>query len=159
MIHTPLCKIHNPLFQKSAYGPAICKLESHEFYEFFMYLCSKKIVWSQGWVHGCSCRVKITPKPSINHSHITKYNFLQVQADKISWLIGTWLCYVTGKASAWGKSQTETTVMILNFSDRQVRANSVDPDQEQSDQGLHRLPFRLHLLDPLFYGKGTLLKF
>ena len=40
------------------------------------------------------------------------------------------------------------------FSDRQVWANSADPDQtapreEQSDQGLHCLPFPLHLLDAL----------
>ena len=43
------------------------------------------------------------------------------------------------------------------FSDRQVWANSVGPDQtapegawkEQSDQGLHCLPFQLHLLDIL----------
>ena len=38
------------------------------------------------------------------------------------------------------------------FLDRQVWANSVDPDQtEQSDQGLHCLPLCLHLLDTLFY--------
>ena len=44
--------------------------------------------------------------------------------------------------------------------DRQIWANS--PDQilkEQSDQGLHCLPFRLHLLDALPYGKATLLQF
>ena len=42
-------------------------------------------------------------------------------------------------------------------------ANSVDPDQtapggafqEQSDQGLHCLPFRLHLLDSLLYDRAT----
>ena len=43
--------------------------------------------------------------------------------------------------------------------DRQVRTNSVDPDQtapsEQSDQGLHCLPFRLHLLEALLYGNHT----
>ena len=48
------------------------------------------------------------------------------------------------------------------FSDRQVRANSVDPDQtaleEQSDQSLHSLPFCLHLLDTFSYGKATLFK-
>ena len=37
------------------------------------------------------------------------------------------------------------------FSDRYALANSADPDQtapqEQSDQGLHCLPFRLHRLD------------
>ena len=27
--------------------------------------------------------------------------------------------------------------------------------EEQSDQGLHCLPFRLHRLDSLVYGKGT----
>ena len=43
---------------------------------------------------------------------------------------------------------------VPKFSDRQVWANSVDPE-EQSDQGLHSLPFRLHLLDALFYGKAT----
>ena len=54
------------------------------------------------------------------------------------------------------------------FLDRQVRANSVDPDQteeaacrqkEQSDQGLHCLPFFLHLLVALLYGETILLKF
>ena len=48
------------------------------------------------------------------------------------------------------------------FSDRQVWANSVDPDQvleEQSDQGLDCLLFHLHLLDSLLYGRVTLLKF
>ena len=55
------------------------------------------------------------------------------------------------------------------FSDRQVWANSADPDktargaigllEEQSDQGLHSLQFCLHLLDALLYGKATLFKF
>ena len=50
------------------------------------------------------------------------------------------------------------------FSDRQVWANSVDLDQtapkeEQSDQGLHCLPFRLHVLGTLFYNKTTLFIF
>ena len=45
-------------------------------------------------------------------------------------------------------------------SDRQAWANSVDPDQtalleEQSDQGLHCLPFSLHRLDSLLYGRAT----
>ena len=31
--------------------------------------------------------------------------------------------------------------------------------EEQSDQGLHCLPFRLHLLDALFYGKAALFNF
>ena len=47
---------------------------------------------------------------------------------------------------------------VLKFSDRQVWANSVDLE-EQSDQGLHYLPFRLHLLDTLLYGKATLFEF
>ena len=38
------------------------------------------------------------------------------------------------------------------LSSRQVWANSVDPDQKkQTDQGLHCLPFHLHLSDPLLY--------
>ena len=45
---------------------------------------------------------------------------------------------------------------ILNdpkFSDRYAWANSTDPDQ--SDQGLHYLPFRLHRLDSLLYGRAV----
>ena len=65
------------------------------------------------------------------------------------------------------------SVMNLKFSDRQIWGNNVDPDhtapsfrtampgqtvqtqirlllEEQSDQGLHCLPFRLHLFDTLF---------
>ena len=49
------------------------------------------------------------------------------------------------------------------FLDRQVWANSADPDQtapkEQSDLGLHCLPFCLNLLDKLLYGKIMLFKF
>ena len=43
------------------------------------------------------------------------------------------------------------------FSDRYAWANSADPNQieEQSDQGLHGLPFRLHHLDSLLYGRAT----
>ena len=41
------------------------------------------------------------------------------------------------------------------FLDRYAWANSADPDQEQSDQGLHYLPFRLHRMDPLLYGRAT----
>ena len=40
------------------------------------------------------------------------------------------------------------------FSDRQVRANSVNPDQtalNKTDQGLHCLPFCLHYLDTLLF--------
>ena len=49
--------------------------------------------------------------------------------------------------------------MIL--SDRYAWANSADQDQtapreeEQSDQGLHCLPFRLHRLDSLLYVRAT----
>ena len=39
------------------------------------------------------------------------------------------------------------------FSDRYAWANSADPDQ--SDQGLHCLPFCLHCLDSLLCGKAT----
>ena len=45
---------------------------------------------------------------------------------------------------------------MVSLSDRQVWANSVDPDQEQSNQGLHCLPLRLHGLDTLLYSKATL---
>ena len=60
--------------------------------------------------------------------------------------------------------------MILSFQTlRKVGANSEDPDQtavdpdqmaphEQSDQGLHCLPFGLHLLNSLLNGRATLFK-
>ena len=45
------------------------------------------------------------------------------------------------------------------FLDKQVLENSVDPDpQGEADQGLRSLPFLLHLLDTLPYGK-TMFKF
>ena len=43
------------------------------------------------------------------------------------------------------------------FSDRQVCAQSVDPDQiglAQSDQGLHCLPFSLHYLEERVWHSG-----
>ena len=40
------------------------------------------------------------------------------------------------------------------FSDRQVWANSADLE-EQFDQDLHCLPFRLHRLDSLLFGRAT----
>ena len=49
-----------------------------------------------------------------------------------------------------------------NFLDRQIWADSVDPDQtaeQQSDQGLPCLPFHLHLFDALLCGKDTLFNF
>ena len=56
------------------------------------------------------------------------------------------------------EGQTVTTVMI---SHRQVRANGADPDQteEQSGQRPDCLPFRLHLLNALPYGKAASFKF
>ena len=50
-------------------------------------------------------------------------------------------------------------VMILRFqTDRSVQTE--DPDETaQSDHGLHCLPFCLHLLDSLFYGKTMLFKY
>ena len=47
---------------------------------------------------------------------------------------------------------------VCKFSDRQIWANSVDPDQT-APQGPHCLPFQLHRLDTLLYGKATLFKF
>ena len=50
--------------------------------------------------------------------------------------------------------------MILKFLDRWAWANQEDPDQTapqtaQSDQSLHCLPFRLHVLEALLYAKTT----
>ena len=44
------------------------------------------------------------------------------------------------------------------FSDRQVWANSADPDQT-ADQRLDCLPFCLYLLNALLYGKAAMSKF
>ena len=44
------------------------------------------------------------------------------------------------------------------FSDRQVWANTADPDQTP-DQRLHCLSFCSELLDTLFYGTTTLFEF
>ena len=48
------------------------------------------------------------------------------------------------------------------FSDRPALATNADPNQtaptkELSDQGLYCLPFHLHLLDKLLYGKTSFL--
>ena len=63
----------------------------------------------------------------------------------------------------WCKTSTEDFYYRNDpkFSDRYVWANSADPDQteEQSDQGLHCLPFRLHRLDSLLYSRATKFKF
>ena len=44
------------------------------------------------------------------------------------------------------------------FVDRQAWQNSMDPE-EQSEKGLHCLPFRLLVLDALLYIKITFFKF
>ena len=52
-----------------------------------------------------------------------------------------------------------TTVMILGFwkdrSGQTVQTKIRLLLEEQSDQGLHCLPFRLHRLDSLLYGRAT----
>ena len=51
----------------------------------------------------------------------------------------------------------------IEYRDKQILANSLGPDQtapkEQSDQGLHGLPFSLHLLDTLQQLKTRLFNF
>ena len=52
--------------------------------------------------------------------------------------------------------------MIPSFQTDRPSANSVGPDQtrlEQSDQGLHCMPFCLHILVTLLVGKAYLHKF
>ena len=46
------------------------------------------------------------------------------------------------------------TVLFLNF-----QTDRSEKTEEQSDQGLHCLPFRLHCLDTLPYGKPIRVKF
>ena len=46
------------------------------------------------------------------------------------------------------------TVMILRF-----RTDRSEQTEQQSDQGLHCLPFRLHRLGSLLYGRATQFKF
>ena len=56
------------------------------------------------------------------------------------------------------ENKIEQFLMYRNgpkFSDTQVWANSVVLE-EQSDQGLHCLPFLVHLLDALLCGRSTL---
>ena len=45
------------------------------------------------------------------------------------------------------------------FLDRQVWTYIVDPDQTAPDQGLHCLPFHLHLLNSFLYVRATVFKF
>ena len=48
------------------------------------------------------------------------------------------------------------TVMILSFrTDMPRQIVQTQIREEQSDQGLHCLPFRLHHLDSLLYGRAT----
>ena len=58
------------------------------------------------------------------------------------------------------EGQTVTTVMILSFrTDRSGQTvQTADPDQT-ADQRLDCLPFRLHLLNALLYGKAAMSKF
>ena len=54
------------------------------------------------------------------------------------------------------------TVMILSFRTDmpgQTVQTQIRLLEEQSDQGLHCLPFRLHRLDSLLYGRAILFKF
>ena len=57
----------------------------------------------------------------------------------------------------WKKKSSVHYHIFPKFSDRQVWANSADPDQ--TAQGLHCLQFSLLLLDTLRYGKSTVFKF
>ena len=61
------------------------------------------------------------------------------------------------------EGQTVTTVMILSFrTDRPgqtVQTQIRQLPEEQSDQCLDCLPFRLQLLNALLYGKAALFKF
>ena len=64
------------------------------------------------------------------------------------------VCYSSHSSSDWLLDSNTDILHYRNdpkFSDTQIWANSADPDQtapeEQSDQGLHCLPFPLHLLD------------
>ena len=54
---------------------------------------------------------------------------------------------------------SQHTVMILSFrtdrSEQTVQTQIRLLQEEQSDQGLHCLPFRLHGLDSLLYGSAT----
>ena len=56
------------------------------------------------------------------------------------------------------EAQTVTTVMILSFRTDRSRQTVQTPDQT-ADQRLDCLPFRLHLLNALPYGKAAMSKF
>ena len=73
------------------------------------------------------------------------------------------MCLWVQKASLWHCLYRNDP----KFSDKQVWANSADPDQtaplllleEQSDQGLHCLLFHLHLFDEIPQGLASLFEF
>ena len=57
------------------------------------------------------------------------------------------------------RTETVDTVLILSFQ-TDMPGQTVQTQirlllEEQSDQGLHCLPFRLHRLDSLLYGRAT----
>ena len=70
--------------------------------------------------------------------------------------------YLAAAMIQWSRALT-TTIMILSI--RTDRSGQTVQTQirlfleAQSDQGLHCLQFRLHLLDALVFGKAILFKF
>ena len=68
------------------------------------------------------------------------------------------------KANSIVNLEILSTVMILSFR-TDMPGKTVETlirlllEEEQSDQGLHCLPFRLHRLDSLLYGRATQFKF
>ena len=68
---------------------------------------------------------------------------------------------MTVRKNVLNSSLLLSNLIVQCFLDRYGQANSVDPDQtpplgavlseEQSDQGLHCLPFHLHLLKAYFF--------
>ena len=60
------------------------------------------------------------------------------------------------KVRAKNSNRKTYTVMILSFrTDMPRQTVQIQILEEQSDQGLHCLPFRLHRLDSLLYGRAT----
>ena len=95
--------------------------------------------------------------------YLSEYN----KPDSGLWVLGGWSSVLTG--ALCGLSGYVSTAIPFNeneqncnyrndpeFSDRQVWANSVEPDQTAL---FHCLLFRLHLLDLLLNGKAMLFKF
>ena len=85
--------------------------------------------------------------------------------------VGMWVIHtgITPLYRLWcgiAGGNEDMLVSFLLYRNDSKLTNSVDPDQTasvqmrlflegQSDQGIHCLPFRLHLLDSLLYGKAT----